>query len=522
MSREENGIQFQDGADAIAFPLWPYLDGLFRWVESQPSFRTELKQAWRQFAPDAGVLPDWVQVHREPDIFERLCRFMAWFCLDRPLGAGGETPIQRFLVAHLADLTVEGRTIYEDMTRTVYGVFKVHIQFRLPILEHVDSGRRYPLEPIEIATELQVGDWVAGRIYPFGEKCLLDLDAHVGHISESLAGSPLDACDVEHRYFGKLVSAQGPLPDVLDALLIQIGSPLTAEDVYEILRQHTQFESFMDALYDSPAYRLRYLHLRDRRLLAELMQELWDTAGPLEDAALEPEDALSLARAVREGLRAIAEENPTTLLAYADHGAFIPLYLDLFGIKAMKRLVDVAHGGPDTPIRTQHKALPHDGGVFTTLSWGQANDRRSAGFVAKKMADGQWRLQDISVPENSAPAVIMAFERAQTLGWGPNPPEDEVETLLRKTVMEFAYGVHDALDLFRIWRDFKRTAQPDLSQPAIWAAGVELIDLRYRNESVDVLMLARSYGVMPAAIEGAAQQIDETMQTLHMPGGSRQ
>jgi hypothetical protein len=75
--------------------------------------------------------------------------------------------------------------------------------------------------------------------------------------------------------------------------------------------------------------------------------------------------------------------------------------------------------------------------------------------------------------------------------------------------------VHDTIDLFRLWRDFKAAADPDLSQPGIWAAGVELADSRYRNEDVDIKVLSKSYGVFPRAIEGAADQIDETLRKAH-------
>ncbi|MFN3432017.1 MAG: hypothetical protein ACK46X_18965, partial [Candidatus Sericytochromatia bacterium] len=64
------------------------------------------------------------------------------------------------------------------------------------------------------------------------------------------------------------------------------------------------------------------------------------------------------------------------------------------------------------------------------------------------------------------------------------------------------------------WRDFKAAVDPDLSQPGIWAAGVELADSRYRNEDVDLKALSKSYGVFPRAIEGAADQIDETLRKL--------
>jgi hypothetical protein len=270
----------------------------------------------------------------------------------------------------------------------------------------------------------------------------------------------------------------------------------------------------MDELVAAPAYKLRYLHLRDRSLLDELMQELWDTSGPLQDADLSPPDATALARTVREALRAIAEGDAATLTQISDPKGFVPLYLDLFGMKGVQRLAGVQDGPPATAIRTKHQLLPKDGGIFTTLSWGKDTDKHAAGMVAYATVDGRWLLSDISPPETAGPAMIMAFDRAQHLGWGDAPPRDEVEGLLRKAVQEVGYSVHDTIDLFRLWRDFANAAQPDLAQPAIWAAGLELADSRYRNENLDVKVLSKSYGVMPRAIEDAADTIDETLRAL--------
>src|SRR6478735_10374308 len=88
------------------FQLWPFLDTLYRWVETQPGFAEEALAAWRAFAPGAEhatALPD----AREPDEHDRLLRFWSHFALERP-GASGDRPIDRFLAAHASDLTPEG------------------------------------------------------------------------------------------------------------------------------------------------------------------------------------------------------------------------------------------------------------------------------------------------------------------------------------------------------------------------------------------------------------------------------
>lgn len=500
-------------APADDFPLGPYLDTLYRWVEAQPWCEAELAVAWPSFLPpgtkDAPPLPDT----QDPDLHDRVLRFWAWFTLDRHVSGTAERPIDRFLNAVQRDLTREGKAAYDGLRKTLYGTFRVHVKFRIASLEALGAGHRYTLVSGPLADELQHGDLVVGRLYPFENAYLADPDVHIGHMQEAPEGR-LDAPAVEARYYAAMVPAKGPVMDVLDALLMQIDSPLTADDVFEMIREATTLDALVEEFFSSPAYKLRYLHLRDRSLLDELLQELWDTSGPLQDADLAPADATALARTVREALRAIAEADTQAIEKLADPKGFLPLYLDLYGIRGLQRLADVAGGAPGTAVRTRHQLLPKDGGIFTTLTWGKEGDKHAAGMVAYGTPAGQWRIADLSPPENAGPALLMAFDRAQHLGWGEAEPRDPVEGLLRKAVVDVGYSVHDTIDLFRLWRDFMRAANPDLAQPAIWAAGVELADSRYRNENLDVKVLSKSYGVMPRAIESAADQIDEALKAL--------
>lgn len=494
------------------FTLWPYLDTLYRWVETQGWFAGEVAPAWRDYARlgpnDAAELPD----AKDPDQHDRLLRFWSWFALERPL-AGGDRPVDRFLTAHAGDLTEEGRALYEGLGRSVFGAFKVTkaLAGRLLVLEALADGTHYAITDRAFSTELQKGDLVVGRLYPYEDGYLADPDVHIGDMHEAPQGGGLTASDAEHQYFEAMVPSKGHVMDVVDALLLQIDSPVTADDVLEMMKQSESLEALTDELYATPAYKLRYLHMRDRSLLDELLQELWDTAGPLQEAQLEGEDAMALTRAVRQALRAIAEGDEATLRPMLAPRGFVPMYLELFGIKGLQRLTDVMDGVPTTGVRAKHQLLPKDGGIFTTASWGQGNDRHAAGLVAFKNEQEAWEISDIAPPEPATHAVARAFEKASHLGWATGNAPDPVEARLRAAVQEVGYGVHDTIDLFRLWRDFKAAADPDLSQPAIWAAGVELADARYRNEDVDVKVLAKAYGVFPRAIEGAADQIDEAL-----------
>lgn len=495
------------------FPLWPYLDTLYRWSEMQPWFGAAVREAWAEFTHGVEHAPkDLPEVH-DPDQHDRILRFLSWFHLDRTLSRDvSQTPLQRFLLQLDADLTPEGRAIFSALTHTRYGAFKVVKQFRVTWLEDLSQGGRIQLRESPLGDELQSGDLVVGRMYPYEGVYEGDPDLHIGHLIEWGPGrvSPTPP-EIEAKYFSSVVPAKGGVMDVLDALLMQVDSPLSAEAVFDMMREAPGVEKFLDSLYSSPGYRLRYLHLRDRALFEELLQELWDTSGPLQDAQLGEVESTQLSRLCREWVRAVAEENANAVVACLDPEGLLPLYLELFGLPKLKRLLDVAGEPPDGPVRARHQLLPRDGGIFTTLSWGNGTNKHAVGLVARAQEDGGWALTDITVPEHASPALMMAFDKAQNLGWSEVAPPDEVEENLRRAVFHVGYSVHDTVDLFRLWREFKAAASPDLTQPTIWAAGVELADTRLRNENVDVKILAKSYRVMPRAIEQAADEIESTL-----------
>lgn len=500
-------------AQTEEFSLGQFLDTLYRWTETQPWCEDQLLAAWHVYTQTDQPLPD----PEEPDEHDRLFRFWNWYALDRQVEGHNARPIDLFVQAHAKDLTDEGRTVYQELARTVYGVYRVQsvMPGRLVVLENMATQARHHLHEKSLADELQKGDLVVGRLYPHGEGFLADPDVHIGHVSEAPEGYTIDAPGAETCYFTAMVPSKGHVLDVLDALLLQVDSPLTADDVVEMIKTSGSVEELVDTLYRSPAYKMRYLHMRDRSLVDELLNELWDTTGPLQEAELNREDAAALTRTVRLGLKAIAEGDRDMLLTLADPKGFLPLYLDLFGMPALQKLADVQGGPPGPSARPTHQLLPKDGGIFTTFLWERDGEKHTAGVVAHGTAKGDWRLSDLSPPEKARPTVLMAYDSAKNLGWATPEPPDAVEGYLRASVVEVGYSVHDTIDLFRLWRDFKTAENPDLAQPGIWAAGVELADAKLRNENPDLKMLAKSYRVMPWAIENAAQQIEAAMKKLY-------
>src|SRR5207302_533652 len=113
---------------------------------------------------DAPKLPD----PTDPDLHDRVLRFWAWFTLDRPLAGGSDRPIDRFVASHQRDLTRQGKDAYDALGKTVFGAFRVHVKFRLASLEKLSGGPRLSLATGALADELQHGDLVVGRLYPWG------------------------------------------------------------------------------------------------------------------------------------------------------------------------------------------------------------------------------------------------------------------------------------------------------------------------------------------------------------------
>lgn len=487
-------------------PIAPFLDSLYRWVEAQAWGPGLLREAWVEFWPEeAGPRPEGPQPE-DPDGHDRAWRFWAWACLDRPM-AEAQRPIDRFLAELREDLSPEGLNAYEALAHTHYAAFKVSPAFRRPSLEPLMGGPRRVLAPSPIADELVAGDLVVGRVVPLPAGDWLDPDAHLGPMLEAPQEARVDAKLAERMYFANMVPAKGAAMDVVDALLMQVDSPLHADDLLEMMRGGDSMEAFEEGLYRQPSHRLRYLHLRDRSLLHELLTELWESAGPLPEAQLPPEEATALARFVRQALRTIASGTEEELRAIADPKGFIGLYLDLYGLAGLRKLAGVAASTPAAHLRTRHELLPRDGGILTTLQWGQGKDQWLSALVAHARPEGGWRLTDVALPEGAPPGLARAYESAAALGWA-SPPPDEVEARLRRAIEEVGHKVQDAVDLIRLWRDFKEEAQPSLEQPAIWAAGVELLDGRYHHEDVDLKALARHHGVLPRAIEAAADEIE--------------
>lgn len=488
-------------------PIAPYLDSLYRWVEAQAWGPPMMEAAWAEFWPkEAGPRPPGPQPE-DPDGHDRAWRFWAWACLDRPV-AQAERPIDRFLAELREDLSPDGLNAYEALAHSLYGAFKVSPAFRRPSLEPLAGGPRRVLAPSPVAEELQAGDLVVGRVVPLPAGDWLDPDAHLGPLMEAPPEGKVDAVAAERAYFAAMVPSKGQAYDVIDALLMQVDSPLHAEDLPALMHESASLEALEEKLFQQPALRLRYLHLRDRGLLHELLTELWDSSGPLQEAQLPPEEATSLARFVRQALRSIAQGSEAEVRAIADPKGFVGLYLDLYGLPGLRKMAGVAASAPSAHLRTKHELLPHDGGILTTLQWGQGKDQWVSALVAHGTPTGDWLLSDVCLPEHAPPGLARAYEKATELAPWATPAPDEVEARLRKAIEEVGHSVQDAVDLIRTWREFKAGADPSLDQPAIWAAGVELLDGRYHHEDVDLKQLARHHGVLPRAIEAAADEME--------------
>lgn len=88
---------------------------------------------------------------------------------------------------------------------------------------------------------------------------------------------------------------------------------------------------------------------------------------------------------------------------------------------------------------------------------------------------------------------------------------DTVEELLLPGLQHRTYGVMSLLRGRRLWRDFKAAAQPNLGQPAGWAAAVEFIISEQNMRSQTQAAAAKNYKVSLSTLVPRIRQIKKTL-----------
>jgi hypothetical protein len=89
---------------------------------------------------------------------------------------------------------------------------------------------------------------------------------------------------------------------------------------------------------------------------------------------------------------------------------------------------------------------------------------------------------------------------------------DDVEALLLPGLQERSFGFMSLVRGRRLWRDFKAAAEPDLAQPAAWAAAAEFVLSEQEQRNVTQAATGRQYKTSLGAVAGRVKQIKNALQ----------
>ncbi len=146
----------------------PYLERLIAW-SSTPDRQPELLRAKAEYFARAG------EVFEDDRSFDtRMGAFLEFYVLDRKLEGTGTTPAEAFLAAGGESFSPEERSAFENLTRTVHGVFEVRkltTKTGLRIRELV-RGEEYDVFERRGVVGLAKGDLFDARLVPVDDKLL--------------------------------------------------------------------------------------------------------------------------------------------------------------------------------------------------------------------------------------------------------------------------------------------------------------------------------------------------------------
>lgn len=221
--------------------------------------------------------------------------------------------------------------------------------------------------------------------------------------------------------------------------------------------------------------------------------------------------------------------------------------LELFGVPVFDILFKTVLGRGRLALT---RAIETENGkyVHIELVWPDpelaANNYTAADVVAVKLRHyrQQWRIVevnpasvDLPLTEARAAGILLSSKTLSASGGVPNEPwvlpvalfggalqiplrpeamQDPVERLLLPGLQHRTYGLLSLAAGRRLWRDFTKKAsrQPNLSQPAVWAACVEFIISEQAMRDQTPAAVGQSYHVPLSAMLPRLRQIKETLQ----------
>jgi hypothetical protein len=215
------------------------LDRLVEYATAEP-FKAEVVTSRAQFFQRRGgeVFED------DRSMESRLAGFLEWFVFDRALESRGMSPAQAFLVDHDATLSQEEHRDFEDLTRTIHGLFELRRKpkgERLKIRELCRGVDFDVLERRQMAG-LDKGDLFEARLIPHrgdllfsSTFCYHPRAARSAILAEVKRRKAATAAAAGHRKSRSTRIEEAPLLDLLSAMALKLERyrNVTVEAIYD-------------------------------------------------------------------------------------------------------------------------------------------------------------------------------------------------------------------------------------------------------------------------------------------------
>jgi hypothetical protein len=247
--------------------------------------------------------------------------------------------------------------------------------------------------------------------------------------------------------------------------------------------------------------------------------EMHQVVPPFVEAVLREEES--------DDLAAMLVPNRNVDLAYRLFG-YVPLYFLLGGHLRCEAFA--------MPRMGQHQET---GEVRVEIVWARDQDElqrrvfQSDAFftITLRQYRRKWRVQDINpAPADALVTLRQAREKIKEMDeqsgyWLPynllagnlqaeqrgTEQLDDVESLFVPYMQEVGFGLWQLTSALRLWRDFKKKANPSYRKPGVYAAAIEYAMVLFGFYEGSQAEIGKAYGVSGGTVGAKFQEIERTL-----------
>lgn len=161
--------------------IQPYVEKIIAW-STGPERQEELLRAKASYFEKTG------EIYDDDKSFEsRMAAFLEYFLFDRPLDGDGRPPVAAFVGVHGPSLPPEEAGTFENLAKSVHGVFEVRklgTKAGLRIRE-VLTGEDYEIFERRGLVAIEKGDILEARLVPYGDGTYVFTGSFVYHPREA-------------------------------------------------------------------------------------------------------------------------------------------------------------------------------------------------------------------------------------------------------------------------------------------------------------------------------------------------